>query len=112
MKYFVFVLIALSSFSALAQQSPVGDRCEKYHHNAHLMRAIERVALNAKWTLQEMCNLERIWDVQAERVIVINRQGEEIPHVRVQLHRSSDSCLYMVRDADLEVTSKRCFSTW
>jgi hypothetical protein len=90
----------------------VGDRCEKYFHNARYMTAIEVVARNARWGLEEMCNLERIWDIQAEDAMVINKKGEEEPHVRVYLHRNEDTCHYMVRNADLVVTTAKCYSNF
>ena len=112
MRFILALGAVLMSFSAFAQSVPAGDKCEKYHNIPRYMAALEVVATNAKWKLEEMCNLERIWDIQAEPAIVINRQGEEIPHIRVQLHRNEDSCLYMVRESDLVVTQKRCFSTY
>lgn len=104
--------LALLLVSSVSFAQVSGDKCEKYHHIPRYMTAIEVVAKNARWGLEEMCTLERIWDIQAEDAMVINRQGEEERHVRVYLHRNEDSCHYMVRNADLVVTSKRCYSTY
>lgn len=102
----VFVLIAsLISFSAGA-----ADKCLKYQDSPRYIKAIQSVAAYTNYQMKELCNLPTVWDIEAQPDRVFTRDGEKIPHVRVQLHREFDSCLYMVRDSDQEITSARCYS--
>ena len=102
----VFVLIAsLMSFSALAT-----DKCLKYEAYPRYIKAIQTVAAYTNYEMKELCNLPTVWDIEAQPDRTFTREGEKIPHVRVQLHREFDSCLYMVRDADQKITSARCYS--
>lgn len=112
MRIILSLALVLASSAAFAQNVPSGNKCEKYFGIPRYMQAIQVVAKNAKWSVEEMCTLERIWDVQAEDTQVVNKKGEVEPHVRVYLHRNEDSCHFMVRNADLVVTDKKCYSTY
>lgn len=103
----IFTALLLSN-SAFA----TGNKCEKYQSSTRYTAAIKAVAAYAQYNFDELCTLETVLDIEAQPTRVITRPGEVIPHVRVQLHRAYDSCLYMVRDADLEITSARCYSGW
>nr|WP_295901125.1 hypothetical protein [uncultured Bdellovibrio sp.] len=99
------LLLASSAFAAK-------DNCQKYFAYDRYMQAIKTVAQHTQYGLEEMCTLPTIWDIEAQPSRVITPKGDVIPHVRVQLHREYDSCLYMVRDADQVITSSRCYSGW
>lgn len=112
MRAILSLALVLASSSAFAQNVPTGNKCEKYFGIPRYMTAISIVAKKAKWSVEEMCTLERIWDVQAEDTQVVNKKGDVEPHVRVYLHRSEDTCHYMVRNADGVVTSAKCYSNF
>ena len=112
MRLILSLALVLASSSAFAQQVPTGNKCEKYFNIPRYMKAIKTVAHRAKWDVEEMCTLERIWDVQAEDTQVVNKKGEVEPHIRVYLHRNEDTCHYMVRIADQAVTSAKCYSNF
>ncbi|MNJ96695.1 hypothetical protein D3C87_144250 [compost metagenome] len=83
--------------------------CAK-HNQPRYVAAITAVAKSLDMTYEELCALPKIMDVEAQPTHTFKRDGERIPHVRVQLHMAYESCLYMVRDADLEITDQRCYS--
>lgn len=109
MRFILIIAILFPSLSAMAQDT---DHCAKYANNTRSLKAIAAVAKHVQYKMGEMCYLPTIWDIEAQPSQVITPKGDVIPHTRVQLHREYDSCLYMVRDADLVITSSRCYSGW
>ncbi|UOF02542.1 hypothetical protein [Bdellovibrio reynosensis] len=107
MRLLLATMIFLVSSAALA-----GDLCSKYEHKERFMKALNTVATHQKYALSEMCSLAHVQDVEVQPSQVITPKGDVIPHVRVHLHSSEYSCLYMVRDADQVITSSRCYSTF
>lgn len=97
-------------FSGLAFAG--SDKCVKYNSSERYTAAIRAVADYTMYDFKELCTLDSVWDVEAQPSRVVLRNGDVIPHVAVQLHREYDSCLYMVRDSDLAITSARCYSGW
>ncbi len=85
------------------------NSCARYTQERYI-KAITVVAENLGLTYKELCALPRVWDVEAQPSHKITREGERIPHVRIQLHGEYESCLYMVRDADWTITENRCYS--
>lgn len=106
MKVFALLTLALTVNFAFAAG------CEKYNNFPRYKKAIETVAADNKMSFEELCTHPRYLDVEAQPSRVILRDGEVIPHVRVQLHGEYDSCLFMVRDSDQVITSRRCYSGW
>lgn len=74
------------------------------------MNAIEAVAKSLEVDMETLCTDKNVWDVEAQPARVVSREGMVVPHMRVQLHYKYESCLFMVRDADLEITNQRCYS--
>lgn len=108
------VLFAVTFFSLnMIQASQFSEAsCEKYYANETFAKALNVVAANMKSTSQELCSLERLFDVYIVNHTVITPKGEEIPHVWLTLHYAEHSCQYFVRNADLVVTAKNCYNTW
>lgn len=105
MKYFIFVLSLCGLSSAYA-----ANACAKYEGQARYLKAIEVVAKDHDLTLEELCNLPKIWDVEAQPSRIIIRDGTVIPHVRVQLHQEYSSCLFMVNELTYTITKQNCYS--
>lgn len=101
-------LLTVISSSVFAATS----HCEKYSHKTRYIEAIRAVAQHENMAYEELCALPKVLDIEAQPSRVVTVQGEVIPHVQVQLHMAQQSCLYMVRDADLAITSNRCYSGW
>lgn len=101
----IFILTT-SSFSYAASV----NHCKAYENKERYLKAITVVAKNYDMTLQELCQSERFLGIEAQPSRKINREGDVIPHVSVQLHMYSSSCLFMIRDSDLSVTEGRCYS--
>lgn len=105
MKHFTLALIALFSTSTFA-----GNLCSKYESYPRYMKAIAAVASYHNKTLDAFCSNPRVLDVEAQPSRIIKRDGEIVPHVRVQEHFEYDSCLYMVNETDYTITESRCYS--
>lgn len=105
MKTLTILTASLIGLTAQAQ-----DICSSVSQSAKFQKAVEAVAQAYDMTLAQLCSSERFLGVEAQPSRVISREGEVIPHVRVQLHGFSSSCLYMVRDSDLSITSSKCYS--
>ena len=103
----VLFSLATLSFSASASAN---DLCSKYEHNARFMKAVTTVAKFQKYTKEEFCNLENVLDVEVQPSQVIDREGNVIPHVQVQQHKSWGSCLYLVNELDYSMTQAYCYS--
>lgn len=108
MRSALIVFALLVSSVGFAKETYVAG-CGKYNQPRYLT-AITTVAKNLDMTFEELCTLPRILDVEAQPSHTLTREGERIPHTRIQLHMSYESCLYMVRDADQVITSQRCYS--
>jgi len=105
---FILVLL-MTSFAATAMAQ---NNCDKWSHRPHYIEAIKAVAQAEKYEFTELCSLPEILDIEAQPSHTVTREGEVIPHVQIQLHMNTKSCLYMVRSADLSITSQRCYSGW
>lgn len=106
MKMFLVAALFLSS-TAFAS-----DMCGRWRSNARYDKALVTLANHMNYSMEEMCNLPQVLDIEVQPSRVIDREGEIIPHVRIELHRAYDSCFYMIRDVDQVITSSRCYSTF
>lgn len=107
MRFILVLLMASFSATAMAQ-----NNCDKWSHRPQYMEAIKAVAQAEKYAFAELCASTEILDIEAQPSHIVTREGEVIPHVQIQLHMNYKSCLYMVRNTDLEITSHRCYSGW
>lgn len=101
------VLFALATVSLSVSAN---DLCTKYEHNARFMKAVTTVAKFQKYTKEEFCKLESVLDVEVQPSQVIDYEGNVIPHVQVQQHKSWGSCLYLVNELDYSMTQAYCYS--
>lgn len=106
MRLFIVALSLIISSVSFAETRNV---CARYSQERYI-KAITAVAKNLGLSYDQLCALPRVWDVEAQPSHTYTRDGERIPHVRIQLHGEYESCLYMVRDADLVITENRCYS--
>lgn len=106
MRALILIGTMVLSFAAFAQN----NKCDRYAGNVRFTKAIETVAQNLDLSFVELCNLPKIMDIEAQPSRLISREGEIIPHVRVQLHMSYESCLYMVKDSDQTISKQYCYS--
>lgn len=104
------IAIVILFFAAISANALPQDKCERYAETPRYINAIKAVASHTMRDMKELCTLPSIWDIEAQPDRRITREGEIVPHVRVQLHREYDSCLYMVRDYDKAITEARCYS--
>lgn len=86
--------------------------CSRWMSNPRYDKALTTLASHLEYDFNKMCTLPGVLDIEVQPSRIINQQGEVIPHVRIYLHRSYESCYFMVRDADQVVTDGRCFSTF
>lgn len=107
MKFILATMMTLVSTNAFAQ-----SMCDMWVGKERYLSALKAVAAHQNYSLEQLCTLPHVMAVEVQPSRVITPKGEVIPHVRVELHSSEYSCMYMVRDADLEITSGRCYSTF
>ena len=105
MKYILSILL----FTQIAKASDI-NHCNAYSDKERYLKAIAAVAATYNLDLNEICSSEKYLAIEAQPSRKYTREGELIPHVRVQLHMYSSSCLYMVKDADLSITEVKCYS--
>lgn len=105
MKIFLTTLIFITSSAAFAQNS-----CDKWSNTPRFVKAIEVVASAKGLTSEQLCTLPGVLDVEAQPSRKVDRDGTIIPHVRLQLHYSESSCLFMVRDSNWTITEQYCYS--
>lgn len=103
----VLLATLLISSSAFAQ-----DLCTKWRSNERYERALNTLAQYLEYDPAVMCTLPGVLDIEVQPSRIIDQNGDVIPHVRIYFHKSYESCYYMVRDEDQEITSGRCFSTF
>ena len=103
-------IFALMTLTLMASTATAANLCSKYENLPRYMKAIETVAIYQNYSLEEFCSLPKVWDVEAQPSRVINRDGEVIPHVRVQQHLEYSSCLFMVNETNYSITSHKCYS--
>lgn len=96
----------------LSSTAFAGEMCSRWRSNARYDKALTTLANHMNYSMEEMCNLPQVLDIEVQPSRVINPEGEVIPHVRIELHRAYDSCFYMIRDLDQVITSSRCYSTF
>lgn len=104
----IFALLSVLLVSTTTASA--ANLCSKYEKYPRYMKAIETVAAYQDYTLEEFCSLPQVWDVEAQPSRLFKRDGEIIPHVRVQQHLEYSSCLYMVNETDYSITSSKCYS--
>lgn len=107
MKFFIFA--SIFSFSLAVQAASL---CEAYATKPRFYKALETVAAYQDMTMDEFCHRPNVLSIEVQPNRIITREGEIVPHVRVELHSSSYSCSFLVRDADLAVTGSHCYSTF
>ncbi|MFN3696290.1 MAG: hypothetical protein ACK4VO_02520 [Pseudobdellovibrio sp.] len=105
MKYILTVML----FTHIAQATNL-NHCNIYSNKERYLKAISAVAATYNLDLNQICTSEKYLAIEAQPSRKYTREGELIPHVRVQLHMYSSSCLYMVKDADLTITEMKCYS--
>lgn len=109
MKHLILALALLTSTTSLAASA---NLCTKYSESERYMKALAAVATAYEMSVEELCNHPRILDIEAQPSRIILRDGTVIPHVQVQLHQSTQSCLIMVSDVDSSISKNYCYSGW
>ena len=99
-------MLLLLSQNAMSQN----NHCLVYENNPRYLKAITTVAQTYNMSLNDICTSEKYLAIEAQPSRKYTREGEIIPHVRVQLHMYSSSCLYMVKDSDQSLTEVKCYS--
>lgn len=107
MKYLLSLFVFAMSTGAFA-----ANLCTKWEHKERYVKAIKAVATEYKMTYDELCTNPNILDIEAQPSHIVLRDGTVIPHVQVQLHQSTQSCLVMVSDVDSSITKNYCYSGW
>jgi hypothetical protein len=100
------IVLALITLSATANAA---NLCSRYENSERYMKAIKFLADYQEYSVSEFCNLPRVWDLEIQPTRIINREGEVIPHVRIQQHMEYDSCLFMINETDYTLTSSKCY---
>jgi hypothetical protein len=103
-------LAVLFTLATLSTSISATDLCTKYENNKRFMKAIETVAEYQNYSKEEFCTLGHVMDVEVQPSRIIDREGNVIPHARVQQHKTFDSCLYMVNELDYSITQAYCYS--
>lgn len=103
-KLFIPLMVILSPITF------ANNNCTKWENKPDYVKAIEVVANNEGYTYSEICQLPKIWDIEAQPSRIILRDGTVIPHVRIQLHMEYSSCLFMVNRQNWAITEQRCYS--
>lgn len=104
MKFLIACLFALSTAAYGA------DLCSRYDNNTRYYKALTTVATYLGYKMEVLCQHPMFLDIEIQPNRVITRNGDIEPHVKVQLHKSYDSCYYLVRDVDQKVTEARCYN--
>lgn len=107
MKMLIAIATLLSAPSAFA-----ANLCSRYDHRPEYLTAIKAVAQYENVSFEHVCTDANILDIEAQPSHIVTPQGDVIPHVQIQLHRSYSSCLYMVNDVNHTITSRNCYSGW
>lgn len=102
--------ITLLALTVLSTSVSAANMCAKYESSPRYMKAIATVAASHNKTLEAFCSNPRVLDIEAQPSRIITREGDVIPHVRVQEHFDYDSCLYMVNELDYTISQSRCYS--
>lgn len=105
MKSFFTIALLLCSLPSFAE-----DLCSRYYQNERYMKGIEFLAQYQGLLKKEFCNLPQVLDLEVQPSRIITREGEVIPHLRIQQHYEYDSCLFMVNETDYSLTSSKCYS--
>lgn len=103
-KIVLTAILALSSFSAFA------DHCARYADSPRYLKAIQTVAKHQDRSFEEFCNRPGLLEIEAQPNRIITPNGDVIPHVRVELHFSYDSCSYLVNELNYTITKGQCYS--
>ena len=103
-------LIALAlmfvSFGAFA--SP----CGQYANDVEKQNVIKAVAKHMNYTVAELCESEKVVDIQITGTHTFNRDGEVIRQFKTSIHYPYYTCDYLMNRATLEYMSGRCFDAW
>ena len=104
--------LLLASLLFLSLGAQASNLCQKLETSPAFLQALNVVATNMQYSMDEICSSERILDLQIQHTSITNKEGQTQPHVWVTLHYNEYSCQYFVRDEDLLVTRKNCYNTW
>lgn len=87
--------------------------CERYMQNATYAQAIETLSENMRYSVEELCTLERLMDIHITNTNIFNieKQKDE-PHVWITLHYAEHSCQYFIKNEDQTTTKKNCYNTF
>jgi hypothetical protein len=102
---------AIALTLALVSTSAFANLCTPYDNRPEYMTALKALVTMQNKTMDEVCNSERIVDIEIQPSQVIIG-GEIIPQWAVYFHYNEDSCKYLLNRADLTLTESRCFPTW
>lgn len=86
------------------------DLCSRYENNVRYSKGIDVLAQFQNYSREEFCQLPRVLDLEIQPGRIITREGEVIPHLRIQQHYAESSCLYMISEIDWSISEKRCYS--
>jgi hypothetical protein len=105
MKLILSLLVLTSASSSFA-----ANLCTKWGHKPRYVSALKAVATAYKMSYEQLCTHSAILDIEVQPSHIVIPDGTVIPHVQVQLHQSTQSCLIMVNDLDLSITQNYCYS--
>lgn len=103
---FVAAALMLVSFGAFA--SP----CAQYENDIEKQKAITAVAKHMNYTVAELCDSNRIADIQVTGTHTYTRDGELIRQLKVSLHYPYYTCDYVINRQTFEYMSGRCYDIW
>lgn len=98
------LMLTLSTFAS-------ANHCVQYQDRPEYMNALSALSVRQMLPLYEICESERIMDVEVSPSQVI-RNGEAIPQMVIYLHYAEYSCKFLLDRKDLTLTESRCFSTF
>lgn len=102
-------LIAVLCFGSMHSMY-AADLCARYENNVRYSKGIDVLAQFQNYSREEFCQLPRVLDLEIQPSRIITREGEVIPHLRIQQHFAESSCLYMISEIDWSISEKRCYS--
>lgn len=105
----LFVCVTLPAFASEFS----AKSCERYLQNATYAAAIETLAGNMRYSVEELCTLDRLMDIHITNTQIFNieKQKDE-PHVWITLHYAEHSCQYFIKNEDQTTTKKNCYNTF
>ena len=101
------IAAALTSTKAFA-----ADHCEKYQQLPKRIEAIATVAAQLKYSMNDICNLERIADIYVTDKSQYDENGDVVELDWVTLHYNEYSCQYFIRKDNRQMFAKNCYNTF